>query len=136
MPELSAIQRGRRSTIDDAIAVAPPGRGEAGMETGRRRLGNEDRNRLRLQVEVDGRTQEQLLGHRAQFGLANVRFGMEAPAIGELVIAEVGDPQVAVAVSYALCPCREEKHDTDDRGDPTGCGGMKHDQAQDRLGRR
>ena len=62
----------------------------------------------------------------AHLRLPDVRFSMEAPLVCDLVVAERGDPQMTVAVCYALGLGRNEQRDTDDQGDPTIRSRIKH----------
>ncbi len=49
---MAALQDRRAPAVEDAVAVAPADRREAGVEVVRRRFGGQDRDGERLQVEV------------------------------------------------------------------------------------
>src|SRR5207249_11280153 len=53
-PGTATWRRRRRAAMDDAIAIAPPHGGEAGVERLGDDLGRDHRDRRRLEMEVDG----------------------------------------------------------------------------------
>ena len=53
MPDLAAVEGGRRAAIEDAVAIAPPGRREAGVKAWCRKLDHGHDDGMRLEVEVE-----------------------------------------------------------------------------------